>query len=173
MIFTGHRLDAAGAFLPSETDAMRKAWDALRAKFQHDITPSPERMLAWHQRGADECEQNKQWVGVLLHAERLAELEPKSWEHRAAAPARFAALERWQDAAAEYRKALDVDPDRGELLAGIARVEIELEMWQSASEWLNRAVRVTPDDRDLWALRGRAQANWASSTTPRPIWTKA
>src|SRR5262249_47691339 len=62
------------------------------------------------------------------------------------------------DAAAEYRKALESDPSRGELLAGMARVEMELRAWQAAVGWLDRAVAASPDDQDLWVLRGRAFA---------------
>jgi WD40 repeat protein/Flp pilus assembly protein TadD len=158
VLMTGHRLNGAGALVAGDSDEMQKSWEALRAKNQQDFTQDPARLLAWHRRGAEECEQTKQWPGVLLHSERLAELEPKRWEHRARRARTFAALGRWQDAAGEYRKALEIDPDRGELLAGIAKAEMELKMWPSALEWLNRAVRVMPDDRDLWALRGRAFA---------------
>jgi WD40 repeat protein/tetratricopeptide (TPR) repeat protein len=157
-LLTGHHLDAAGAFTPTDANEARKAWDALHSKYPRDFAATPECLLAWHRRGADECEHVKQWAGVLLHAERLAELEPKRWEHRAQRARTFAALARWQDAAAEYRKALELAPDQSELLLGVARAEMELKMWQSATEWLDRAVRVTPDDRAAWALRGRAYA---------------
>jgi WD40 repeat protein/Flp pilus assembly protein TadD len=157
-VLTGHALDAAGAFTPTDVAEMRKAWDALRAKSPNQFALAPERLLAWHARGADECEQNKQWAGVLMHVERLAELEPKRWEHRARRARTFAALERWQDAASEYRKAMETDPDRPELLTGMARAEMQQKKWQSATEWLDKAVKATPDDRELWALRGQALA---------------
>src|SRR5262249_20584498 len=157
-ILTGRQLDATGAFAAADVAEVRKAWDTLRAKTPRDFTLAPERLLAWHRRGADECEQGKQWAGALMHLERLAELEPKRWEHRARRAPTLVCLKRWQDAAAEYRKALESDPNRGELLAGMARVEMELKSWQTAVQWLDRAVAASPDDRDLWVLRGRAFA---------------
>jgi WD40 repeat protein/tetratricopeptide (TPR) repeat protein len=157
-ILTGRHLDAVGAFTPTESAEMRKAWDGLRAKSPREFAVAPERLLAWHLRGAEECEQEKQWAGVLMHVERLAEMEPKRWEHRARRARTFAALERWHDAAEEYRKALETNPDRAELLAGMARAEMQQKKWQSATEWLDKAIKAAPDDRDLWALRGLAFA---------------
>jgi tetratricopeptide (TPR) repeat protein len=155
---TGHRLDATGTLTPAQLADARNAWDALRAKKSKELDSSPERLLAWHRRGADECEQNKNWAGVLRNVERLAELEPKNAAHRARRARTFVALGRLADAVAEYRKALDVEPKNAELLLGIARAEIEQKKWQPATEWLDRALAITQDDRDLYAMRGRAFA---------------
>jgi WD40 repeat protein len=158
VVLTGHHLDSAGAFAPAELDESRKAWDALRAKTPKEFAASPEALLAWYRRGADECEQVKNWAGVLRHVKRLAELEPKRVEYRSRRARTFVELGRWQDAVGEYRKALDVEPKNVELLIGIARAEIEQKHWQPATEWLDRAIAITGEDAELWVMRGRASA---------------
>jgi WD40 repeat protein len=158
IVLTGRRLDSNGAIAPVELADSRKAWDELRAKAPKDFAPEPERLLAWYRRGADECEQSKNWVGVLRNVERLAELEPKRADHRARLARIYMELGRRQDAAAEYRKALELEPKNMELLMGIARAELEQKKWQSATEWLDRAVAAGPEDREAFALRGRAFA---------------
>jgi tetratricopeptide (TPR) repeat protein len=158
IVLTGHRLDGTGTLTAAQLADARNAWDALRAKKSKEFAPSPQRLLAWHRRGADECEQSKNWSGVLRHVERLAELEPKQTEHRARRARAFVALGRWSDAVTEYRTALDFEPKNVELLIGIARAELEQKKWQPAIEWLDRAVAISQDDRDLFALRGRAFA---------------
>src|SRR5262249_46103401 len=115
-------------------------------------------LVAWHRRGADECESAKRWTGALAHLERLLELEPKHWEYRERRGRDFEAMERWQDAAAEYRKALQGQPDRGESLASIGRVEVRLKNWTAATESLSRAVAKLPESAELYALRGQAEA---------------
>jgi WD40 repeat protein len=158
VVLTGRHLDAGGAIVAVEAAEARKAWDELHAKAPKDFAAEPERILAWYRRGAGECEQNKNWEGLLRNVQKLAELEPKRAEHRVKLARTYAELGRRQDAAAEYRKALELEPKNMELLMGIARAELEQKKWQAATEWLDRAVVVGPEDREVFALRGRAFA---------------
>jgi WD40 repeat protein len=158
IVLTGHHLDSAGTFAPADLADSRKAWDDLRANSPKDFAPAPDRLLAWHRRGADECEQSKNWLGELRHVERLAELEPKRAEHRVRLARTFAELGRWQEALKEYRKAVEIEPKNTEILMSIARAELAQKHWQAATEWLDRAVASGHEDRDAFAMRGRAFA---------------
>jgi tetratricopeptide (TPR) repeat protein len=158
LVRTGHRLEAAGAFAAAPIAELRQAWQAMQSKHPAEFQSATAPLLAWHQRGADECEAAKRWTGALAHLERLLDREPKHTEYRARRARDFEALERWQDAAAEYRKAVEAQPERGDLLAGIGRAEYQLKKWAAATDWLSRAIVKMPEAADLYALRGRAEA---------------
>jgi WD40 repeat protein/tetratricopeptide (TPR) repeat protein len=158
LVRTGHRLDASGMLVAAPTAEMREAWQALQSRHPAQFHSATAQLLAWHRRGADECESAKRWTGALAHLERLLELEPKRSDYRERRGRNFEALERWQDAGTEYRKALESQPNRGDLLAGVGRAEYRLKNWTAATDWLSRAVAQMPEATELYALRGRAEA---------------
>jgi WD40 repeat protein len=105
-LLASHALDAHGGLTPLKGDALRQAWEELRARHPSPPAPSAAEVLAWHRRSADACVKGRSWHGALMHLDRLTEAEPKSpgnWLDRGRA---HAELEQWDQAAADYERAM-------------------------------------------------------------------
>lgn len=155
LLLTGSRLDDTGGLVPGDLADLRAAW---QARSPREFTQAPERLAAWHRRGAAECEQQKQWSGVVGHLTALLDRAGDSSDLRARRGRAFAELTRWDEAAADYRKAMQGEPGRADLHAALGQALVELRRWDEAIASYRKAIQLQGDDRDVHAALGRALA---------------
>lgn len=65
---------------------------------------------------------------------------------------------RWEDAASIYQKALEANPDRGELWLRLADIHSRLQQHNLAAKALEQAVNLNPKDASLWMKLSRSQS---------------
>jgi WD40 repeat protein/serine/threonine protein kinase len=59
-----------------DSDAARREWQSLRAKYPGDFVTPPSDVGAWHRRAVDECEAAADWPAALFHLDRLLAAQP-------------------------------------------------------------------------------------------------
>lgn len=163
----GARLDDSGNLLPWGADEGKKAWAALRPRYAGEFSADPARRLAWHRRGADECEQAKNRAGLMHHLDALeaAEPGPELLIRRARL---HAEAKEWPQALAAYRRAVERKPDAADLQAGLATAHAALRQWDAARAAYDRAIALDGRNVDYWVGRGRAAAevgDWERAAT--------
>jgi WD40 repeat protein/predicted Zn-dependent protease len=156
-LLAGVKLDATGSEVVCDAEELRTAWRDLPKKHPRDFSAPSERALAWHRRGAEECERQQLWHGARLHLDQLIENGPNAelYVRRGRA---WAGTGRWDRAAADYQKALELQPERRDLLLLIGRAYGEQGQWDRAAAAYTRALEARKNDRDLLVLRARAFA---------------
>jgi WD40 repeat protein len=90
-LLSGHRIDSnSGSVLLEPTDlqlwAVRTAWQALRGKYPGDFSASPQQVLGWHQREAQDAERVREWAAALPHLDDLIQAKPKQNPSSSSAP---------------------------------------------------------------------------------------
>ncbi len=162
-LLTGHKPDREGDVTACDPADVRSAWKMLSAQRPQDFAASAELLLAWHRRGAEECERRQEWQGVLLHLGRLAEAEPGRGEWLARRGRVFAELGRWDDALADLTKGVEARPDDWQTWDRRGRVYAQLRQWDKAVADYTKALERKTDDQTLWLRRAEANAesgNW-------------
>jgi WD40 repeat protein len=155
---SGHRLDDAGNLLPWAEDEAAKAWPLLHGRYPRDFAAAPERLLAWHRRGADECERQQNWAGAVTHLGRMIAARPVQPDLYARRAQDHAAAQQWDGAVADHSRAIELAPDRWDLRAARAADYAALRQWDRAAADFAQAIVLRPDGAELWAGRGRAEA---------------
>ncbi len=162
------RLDDGGGLLPWGGDEAKKAWGVLRFRYPDDFAANDARRLAWHRRGADECEKAKNGVGLVSHLDWLLARAPGDADLIVRrARARLANGDR-AAAVADFRRAAEVAPDRADVWETLATVHVDLRRWDAALGYLTKAIEKDGNRADLWASRGRVAAElgaWDKAAT--------
>lgn len=83
----------------------------LCARYPEDFTTSQEEQLAWHRSAVEDASKKKSWQAVLVHLQRLIEIDPAAWQDRLALARLLARLEKWDDAQREFDEAVRRQPD--------------------------------------------------------------
>jgi WD40 repeat protein/tetratricopeptide (TPR) repeat protein len=156
-LLSARRLGSGGSSVPSEGKDLAPAWQALREKYAAEWSPPGERVRAWERRGAEECEGRGLWPGAAAHLGRLIEQAPGGdlYARRARA---CLELRNWEQAQADYSKALEQDAGRADLWAGRAAAAAALGRWDQAVADCTEAINRKGDDADLYLQRSRAEA---------------
>jgi WD40 repeat protein/Tfp pilus assembly protein PilF len=156
-LLSGHRLDGVSVAALT-ADESKKSWENLKPRFPADFAASPERALAWARRGLDECERDKNWVGVIRHLDRLIAVEPGRIELYLRRAAAHKALHQSDKVIADYSRAIEQAKDRPDLWSARAAAYIELRQWDKAAADYHKAIELNANDPDLLAKRGRMYA---------------
>jgi tetratricopeptide (TPR) repeat protein len=156
-LLTGRRLDGFTAVVRPVED-VKKAWDELRPRYPDDFVPPVGRALAWARRGLDECERDKNWVGVLRHLDRLIAAEPARADLYLKRAAVHKAMNQPDDVLADYGKAIEQAKDRADLWSARAALYTERRQWDRAAADYSQVIELSPNDADARARRGRAYA---------------
>jgi WD40 repeat protein/tetratricopeptide (TPR) repeat protein len=164
-VLSAERLTDPGETVPLDLVEWGKAWQDLRTKYNNAFAPSPQRLAAWHRRGAEECEQQHLWMGALQHLHYLISAGGSAELYARRGRANLE-LRHWEAAKADYTQALAADGERWELWAGRARAEAESGRWQAAAADYSKAIERKGNRAELWAARGRVEAE-------RGDWRKA
>jgi WD40 repeat protein/tetratricopeptide (TPR) repeat protein len=85
-------------------------WQALRAKYPGDFATTKSEQLAWHRAALEVATRQKAGSAALAHLTRLTEIDPENWQDRLARARLLAGLERWDEAEAEFTRAIERHP---------------------------------------------------------------
>jgi tetratricopeptide (TPR) repeat protein len=85
-------------------------WRALRAKYPGDFATAKVEQLAWHRAALEVATRQKAGPAALAHLTRLTEIDPDNWQDRLARARLLARLERWDEAGAEFTRAIERHP---------------------------------------------------------------
>lgn len=165
-VLSAERLTDAGELAPLDRVELGKAWQDVQRKFGKEFAASPQRLAAWHRRGAAECEDQHLWLGALRHLDYLvtAGASADLYARRGRANRE---LGRWQAAKSDYTQALAGNSARWDLWAGRAEAEAALHNWAAAAADYSKAIERKGDRAELWAARGRIEAergDWRKAT---------
>lgn len=166
-ILSAERMTDAAEMAPVEGAELMKSWQDMRAKHGKDFASSPQRLSAWHHRGADECERQHLWIGTLRHLNCLIQSDATPDLYARRGRANLKSL-RWQAAKADFTQALAGDAGRWDLWVGRAEAEAALGRWQAAEADYSKAIERKGDRAELWAARGRIEAergDWRKSAS--------
>ena len=106
----GHRLDPSGEPVPLTLEEFQGTWQELAALYPRQFGATAAEVAAWYRRQAEEGLLRYQWAEAVTHLDRLLEVQPgraQDWADRARAQAQ---LRRWEKAAADYARALELRP---------------------------------------------------------------
>ena len=87
--------------------------------------------------------------------------QPKVWEHRVTLAKTYAEQGQWDEAAAEYTKAIELKPDAWEPWSGRAFTHLNRKQWDSAVADFSKAIDLAPKVHTNWWHRGHAYLNLA------------
>jgi tetratricopeptide (TPR) repeat protein len=127
------RIDRSGALVPITPAEFRASWRALRDKYPDDFVASPREVLAWHSRGADDCEAHGLWALALGHLDHLIAAEQTHWRLYARRAWVQACLGRWEESIADSTKAIERDPRDLTIWIGRGDAWAELGRWDQAA----------------------------------------
>src|SRR5262249_49645245 len=82
-------------------------WQTLRAKYPGDFATTKTQQLAWHRAALEIAAQKKAWSAALPHLTWLTEIDPENWQDRLARARLLTRLERWDEAEAEFTRAVE------------------------------------------------------------------
>jgi WD40 repeat protein/tetratricopeptide (TPR) repeat protein len=156
-LLTGRRLDGFVA-VARPADDVKKAWEDLHPRHPDDFAVPAGRALAWSRRALDECERDKNWVGVLRHLDRMMAAEPGRVDLYLKRAALHKAMNQPDEVLADYGKAIELAKDRPDLWSARAALYVERRQWDKAAEDYSKVIDLTPTDLDALAKRGRAYA---------------
>jgi WD40 repeat protein/tetratricopeptide (TPR) repeat protein len=126
-LVTGHQIDAVGHFTPVNPAKRRQAWQALRAKYPCAFDPArAEEFLSWHRSQAAESEFQGDWFAARWHLDRLIVAEPERALYHARRGNTWAEVGQWEKAAADYNRAVELQPDAPKLWQGVAYLRLQL-----------------------------------------------
>jgi WD40 repeat protein/tetratricopeptide (TPR) repeat protein len=103
-LLAGRKLDRTGGLTSLDAAALKAAWSRGRSSGAAGLALSPERARAWHAGEVDEAERRKQWRGVVLHAGKLIDGEPKPTVYRLRRARALAELGHWAEAAEDFAR---------------------------------------------------------------------
>jgi tetratricopeptide (TPR) repeat protein/tRNA A-37 threonylcarbamoyl transferase component Bud32 len=95
---------------------------------------------------------------------------PKVWVARGRA---HAALGRWDEAAADFAKAVELRPDDPRLWIARGRFHAARQQWDEAEAQFTRATQVRPADASVWTARGRYYAERGQHDRAEADFTRA
>ncbi len=100
-----------GSAAPVSVSDLEESWRKLREKYPQDFGTSREEQTAWHRAAAEEALRKKAWPAALTHLGQLVAIDPTSWPDRLALARLLARLEIWDEAEAEFTRAVEHHAD--------------------------------------------------------------
>jgi tetratricopeptide (TPR) repeat protein len=109
-LLAGYRIDVTGGLEPLDTAAFRSAWEALRSKYPDQFNCSPEEILAWHRRQAEDFEEKRQWSEAATHLDVVVASGPGCWSDHFSDSWAHAELGHWEMARNGFSKVVQLGP---------------------------------------------------------------
>jgi WD40 repeat protein/tetratricopeptide (TPR) repeat protein len=104
-LLSGGRADPEGG-TPMTVSVLEQTWQDLRTNYPHDFTPSRDEQIGWHQAATEEARGKKAWSAAAFHLGQLLAVDPGRWPDRLARARLLARLEKWDEAQAEFTRAV-------------------------------------------------------------------
>jgi WD40 repeat protein/serine/threonine protein kinase len=110
-LLAGGWTDPGRDVAPLNLLAPDQTWRALRSKYPGDFATAQDEQLAWHRAALEESLQKQAWPAALVQVGRLLDIDPANGQDRLARARLLARLERWDEAEAEFTRAVERHPD--------------------------------------------------------------
>jgi WD40 repeat protein/tetratricopeptide (TPR) repeat protein len=107
----GYRIDVLAGSVLLEPAVARREEQALRAKYPADFAATPGQVLAWHEQEAVDAEGAGAAAAALPHLDALLAANPVSGALHARRGRAHAELGHWEQAAADFARAAELEPD--------------------------------------------------------------
>jgi tetratricopeptide (TPR) repeat protein len=133
-----------------------------------DGGPPPE-AAAWHRDSADDAAGEGHWFAVAWHLDRLVGSGEDGPAVRARRAAAYAGLGRFEEAVADYEKALKAGPGRPEDWAGLGEAQARLGRKGPAARSFARATEAGSADPAVWYKRAVLLADAADGEAYRRV----
>ncbi len=140
-----HESDVAGL----TTEEWLDRWRLFRERHPHYFQLEPGDRLAWHRRQGEEAEAAGQWSAVTWHRDRLILAEPADGRHYAHRARAYQDLNQCDKAAADYSKAMELNPSELSLWSERGNAYLALSQWDKAAADLEQVVERSPDNANL------------------------
>jgi WD40 repeat protein/tetratricopeptide (TPR) repeat protein len=157
----GGRIDPGRGLVPLGPQSLSAAWRDLRTRYANDFVATKEEQVAWLRAELEGFLNKQDGPAALAQLDRLLAVEPADWRDRLARARLLARLERWDQAEAEFTRAVERHKDNSDVW--VAR----------GSYYLNRGQRdqATADLARAIALGGPRQTlavseYWVAGTYP-------
>ncbi len=157
-LLSGHHIDASGALVPLDVEALRAAWERLRVRYPQDFALSEQALLAWHRQEAGAAEGRADWSAVVFHAGRLLRADAGQAEFYVRRGRAYARLGLHESALADYAEAVRLRPADVNGWAGRAAAHAALRHDEQAVADYTQVIQRSADNQDAWLRRGEARA---------------
>jgi tetratricopeptide (TPR) repeat protein len=154
---SGYRIGAATGPLALEPAVLLRAGQTLQARSAQELRASPGQVLGWRRREAQDAEQAREWAAALPHLEALLAADataPGLYSRRGRAHAEAGD---WAAAAADFARAIQLEPD-----------DVPLRHAQALAELAGGDLR--GGRRDYAALLDRAGEGGHPEEAGRAVW---
>ena len=167
-LFAGARKEATGAFMPLGTEQLADRFERLRRVAPEAFREStPRRQALWHDEIATLARAERYWSAVIWHLDRAFTLDPgltngaaghELLRRRGEA---LAELGDWPRAAADFERAVQLDPDRVETWQDLVTAELAADRPDEYRRACDRMLR-----QFEWAI---PTATWPTTPTMNNI----
>jgi WD40 repeat protein/tetratricopeptide (TPR) repeat protein len=159
---------AAVAFSTDGTRLVAARGTAVHVREAGEVTPEERRRrlaawadgrLPWHRRLAEQYERDKNWLAAIPHLERLLDADPKDGMLYARRARARRQLNLWDQALADYNKAVALRAPAAWVRTGRAGVYMQKAQWEKAVADFSVAIRQKQAAASDWSDRGDAYRN--------------
>ncbi|GIW78693.1 MAG: hypothetical protein KatS3mg105_0500 [Gemmatales bacterium] len=124
-ILSGSRIVPQGA-LPLNKRAFRQLWESNHPRYPEFFRTTPEEILNWRERIANEAWSAGRWDAVIWQTDVLLKERRDDWHYLMVRGDAEAESERWLKSAADFVRVLDRHPDNLEAMCRLALVKLHL-----------------------------------------------
>ncbi|MGO9882140.1 MAG: WD40 repeat domain-containing protein, partial [Solirubrobacteraceae bacterium] len=146
------RVDSSGELLAISREESRAQWRTLRDRHPDFFAGSPHFVLAWHWREAAACERDRAWQLAIGHLAALIRANSHEWMLYSRRGRAYARLGRWNEAVADYSRAIELRPVEQalwkyeRLFCARGDLHAELGRWQAAASDFSESCKLDPGD---------------------------
>jgi WD40 repeat protein/tetratricopeptide (TPR) repeat protein len=123
-LLSGARLDDTRGVTPLDPAAVADLWRELRQASPEEFTAAGAAMLAWHRDEAADAERTGDWPAIVPHLERLLAADPGQAGLRVRLARADARLGRWDEAEANYARAIELGVDNPVVWHALAVLQV-------------------------------------------------
>jgi WD40 repeat protein/serine/threonine protein kinase/tetratricopeptide (TPR) repeat protein len=144
------KIDDTGGLVALDMDAMRAAWETLRARQRELLEQPPSEEARWHRREAAECEMCGDWHALAWHVERLLGANPRDAKLLRQHGDARAGQGDWLHALDDYARAIEAAPREWQPLVRRGVAHAQLRQWKLAAADFGKNRDIGTDDPHVW-----------------------
>jgi len=120
-------------------------------------TSAEDSTVGWLAKGLA-LESRQDWEGLLTHARRWANAQPKNAKAWYSMGVAYGKLNQWAKAVEAYQQALRLNPENADAWGGLGVAYAGIGQWAKTVDAIQQVLRLTPEDATAWAGLGVAYA---------------
>jgi len=115
-LLAGKRVNEMAGLMPLDPQEFQEAWRRLQPNKQgHDPESVAKETLMWHEAEGEASSLARSWYGAVFHFDRVLEAQPDRTGWYFARGTAHAELDHWKEAAADFAKAVELNPEDANL----------------------------------------------------------